>query len=477
MMPTSTEKTVDPGSFRDPAGFVYHRNGLLYRQINTVGRADYERLMASGLYQNLTEANLLVQHQEVVTEPLTDDGWKTIAPEPVPFVSYPFEWSFSQLKAAALTTLDVQEHALRFGQELKDATAFNIQFVGARPVFIDTLSFTEHQASRPWPAYRQFCEHFLVPLALMSQIDEGISRLQLGFIDGIPLRLGSRLLPLRSWFRWSTLCHIHLHAWSQRVSCREGSATDSVAPSNPSAHETSPIVRSDSGFKLWLTNSLRNAVMGLHWNLPRTTWGDYYQDTNYSPEALDQKRTIVTRLLAETQPRTVWDLGANDGRFSKLAGDLGAMTLAIDSDPVAVERNFRRLRHTRDPHVLPLLVDLLQPSPALGWRTAERRSLEQRGPADTILALALVHHLAIGHNIPLLSLSEWLGQLSRFLIIEFVPKEDSQAQRLLTWRTDIFPDYTQARFEAVFSQHFVTISKTRIPDTMRTLYLMRSIGT
>src|SRR3989344_836563 len=203
-------------SFRDPSGFVFSKNGVIYRQVNKEYAANYDRLMQSGLYQELVSKNLLIPHEEVRGEKLPAAAHNIIRPEQVPFISYPYEWCFSELKDAALLTLKIQRIALRSGMCLKDASAYNVQFKNGKPILIDTLSFETYRSGAPWVAYRQFCEHFLVPLALMSRSEIRLGGLMRVYPNGIPLDLASKLLPWRSWFSPALFFHLHLHSKSQR---------------------------------------------------------------------------------------------------------------------------------------------------------------------------------------------------------------------------------------------------------------------
>jgi ribosomal protein L11 methylase PrmA len=447
-------------SFRDPSGFVFRRDGQVLRQINLAYKADYDCLLASGLYADLTAGGLLVSHEEADDEaPATPTGaYRIIRPEMIPFISYPYEWSFSQLKDAALTTLQIQRRCLDHGMSLKDCSAYNVQFRSGRPVFIDTLSFERYRAGEPWVAYRQFCQQFLAPLALMSLVDVRLGHLLTAHIDGLPLDLVSRLLPLRTRLRPSLLLHVHIHAKSQR---RYAAGT----VGKPSRSMSLLALRG-------LVDSLERAVKGLVWRPRGTQWADYYSTSSYSSEAMRSKQDIVSRYLAATSPQSVWDLGANTGVFSRLAAQRGAFTVAFDSDPAAVEQNYLDCRRTGNRNLLPLLADLTNPSPAIGWANEERPSLLRRGQPDAVLALALVHHLAIANNLPLARLAAFLSRVCRFLIIEFVPRTDSQVQRLLATREDIFADYTQEAFEAEFGRLFTLRDSARVTGSERTLYLM-----
>jgi ribosomal protein L11 methylase PrmA len=457
---TSTVGHALPASFRDPSGFLFRRGEGLYRQVNMIYREHYARLMSSGLYDNLVEAGLLVRHREVDVEcPLPESAYLAIQPELVPFISYPYEWCFSQLRDAALTTLEVARRALRHNMSLKDCTAFNVQFLRGKPVFIDTLSFEKYQEGKPWVAYRQFCEHFLAPLALMSYTDIRLNQLFRPFIHGIPLDLASTLLPAKTRFRFSLLTHIHLHKASQKQFADRKASI--------STH------RFSRRAFLGLLDSLESAIRGLPWKASGSEWGQYYSDTNYNDESFEQKRRLVAEYLELAQPETVWDLGGNTGHFSRIASDQGITTLCCDIDPDAVEANYRRVAATGEEHILPLVMDLTNPSAGSGWGNQERDALQARGPADTVMALALIHHLAISNNVPLEMVARFFRDTCRHLIIEFVPKSDSQVQRLLATREDIFPDYRQECFEADFSRYFNILHAMPIPGSERTLYLMQ----
>jgi len=451
---------VVPSSFRDPSGFVFWQDGSVYRQVNTIYKEDYDHLMESGLHKGLVEEGLIIPHEEVALQDAADPtAYKVIRPEQIGFVSYPYEWSFSQFKDAALTTLNIQKKALEFGMSLKDCSAYNVQFAKGKPVFIDTLSFEKYKEGSPWVAYRQFCQHFLAPLALMSYRDVRLGQLSRVHLDGVPLDLASPLLPFRTRFSFSLLSNIHLHARSQAHY-----ADKRVDTRRPKL--------SRLGF-IGIINSLESGVKRLKWNPGGTEWGDYYQDTNYSTEAFQDKKQVVAEFLEGIHPGSVWDLGANTGVFSRIAADKGIPTISFDIDPAAVEKNYLECRRRNEKNLLPLLSDLTNPSPGIGWQNKERMSLVERGPADAVLALALIHHLAISNNTPFAKIAEFLAGICNSAIVEFVPKSDSQVQRLLATREDIFVDYTQQAFESEFSKRLVLERSQGISGSERTLYLMR----
>ncbi len=342
---------------------------------------------------------------------------------------------------------------------LRDASAYNVQFVGSRPVFIDTLSFDRYAEGLPWVGYREFCQHFLAPLCLMAGRDPRLSVLSESWIDGIPLDIARMLAPRRYRWRPGFLAHISLHARAQRR-YQDAGTRPSAPPRLPRAA------------LLNLLDSLRGTVERLSWNPDRTVWADYYANTNYTDEAMEQKRRFVAAVADETRPARVVDLGANTGEFSAIAARPGAYVVASDIDHGAVEICFRRERASEGERILPLVVDLTCPPPAVGWMNRERPSFLDRcaGRTDLVLALALVHHLAIGNNVPLRSVVELLARVGGQAIVEFIDKRDSQVRRLLASREDVFGDYTEAGFENALAGSFRIVRKQPIAGTHRVLY-------
>jgi len=450
-----------PASFRDPSGFVFRRDGQIYRQVNLEYKETLNHLITSGLYDGLIRDNLLISHRDVGREyTLTENAYTVIQPETLPFVSYPYEWCFSQLKDAALLTLEIQLRAIDAGMSLKDSSAYNIQFVAGKPLLIDTLSFEMYEEGHPWVAYRQFCQHFLAPLALMSYRDIRLHQLLRIYIDGVPLDLASNLLPGRTHFKLGLLSHIHLHAKAQTRYADRSVSTEQRKMSRLSL--------------LGLLDSLKQTVQRLSWEPKGTEWHNYYSITNYSESALRHKAQLVEEMMAslDPTPALVWDLGANTGVFSQIAARQGAMTISFDIDPAAVEKNYREIQAKGEARILPLVLDLTNPSPGIGWEHCERASLMERGPADVALALALIHHLAISNNLPFEKIAGFFRQICHTLIIEFVPKNDAQVQKLLASREDIFVDYDQITFEREFRNFFDIERQAPIQDTGRTLYRM-----
>ncbi len=435
-------------------------NDVLYRQVNQVYASNFDLLLKSGLYDALVKSELMVKHSEV-TDVVFDktNHYKTLKPELIPFISYPYEWCFSQLKTAALLTLKIQKTALKHGMSLKDASAYNVQFIGSKPIFIDTLSFEKYDEKSPWVAYRQFCQHFLAPLALMSYVDVRFGLETKNYLDGIPLDLASKLLPTKSKFNIGLLSHIHLHAGSQSRHAADVKPTKKYQLSNQAL--------------LGLLDNLQKTINGLELKKQKTEWQDYYKDTNYTAEAEADKEKLVKQWLKDINPKTMHDLGANTGKFSRLAPK-DTYVISSDVDPMAVEANYTKAFAENDVDLLPLLIDLTNPSPALGWANQERQAFLVRSKrADTVMCLALIHHLAISNNLPLENIAKLLSEIGNNLIIEFISKDDSNVKRLLTTREDIFDHYNQEDFEKAFDNYFVITEKKLLGQSARTLYFMK----
>lgn len=453
----------DPGSWRDPSGFVYRRDGAILRQIAPSFAPEWEAYLASGLHDRLVASGAVLPFEDAPLDAALDPetAWRVIRPERIPLVSYPYEWSFGQLKDAALLTLELQSQALDAGMVLRDASAYNIQFRGASPVLIDSLSFERYVDGSPWTAYRQFCEHFLAPLALMAARDVRAGRMLRAWVDGIPIDLAASLMPGRTRANVGLLAHLHLHARAQRA----GRPADSAKAKE---------VRIPRERLVALMGNLRKTVRGLRWEPAGTEWADYADNTSYTDEATAAKARLVETLLRDAGGEVVWDLGANTGRYSAIAAGLGRRVVAWDIDPAAVELHYRALRQRGETRITPLLIDLADPSPAQGWALRERASLVERSDADVLLGLALIHHLAIGRNVPLPMVASFFADLAGDLVLEWVPREDVMVRTLLAGRKDIFDGYHEDGFRAAFEgAGWEVCAREPIEASPRVLYRFR----
>ena len=429
----------EPGSYRDPAGRIFHLDGRVLRTVMPAAADDYEQVRASGLIESLVADGLLLAEKIIDRRELGDvaENASFVLEHPrLSFVSYPYEWPFPALKAAALLQLEIYLRALEHDVTLSDAAAYNVQFQGARPVFIDHLSFKPYTPGAFWLAHRQFCEQFLNPLVLRASLGIAHNAWYRGNLEGISTTQLARLLPTRKKLSWNVLTHVVLQAYFQK-----GSANASKAGT--------------SGTKRQLPKqSFENMLRSLHaWigklypaDTGKTVWQDYDQQHSYQDDEYREKMSFVTAFVGASKPGMLWDIGCNTGDFSAAALEAGAeLVIGLDADQGALEKAFARASDC-DLNLLPLYMDLANPSPDQGWEQLERAGLQRRARADAIIALAVIHHMAISSNIPLARAVHWLVALAPCGVIEFVPKSDPMVQKLLALREDIFADYSLETF-------------------------------
>jgi hypothetical protein len=453
-----SEKFIQlPSSYRDSSGFMFTISGNLYRQVNLSFKEDWNHFIDSGLYSKLAAEQLLIPH-EVINQNLTGntDWYKTLLPEKIKLITYPWEWSFDMLKDAALLTLKLAREAVTYDMLLKDATPYNIQFHKGKMIFIDTLSFEKSKYDQPWVAYRQFCENFLAPLLLMHHTKNSFHELSLAYPEGIPLAVVKSLLPWTTKFSLHIYLHIHLHA-------------KLTAGANNKKLGTK---FSKQKF-LNLLTSLEIAIKKLKSYTKRTAWSHYYQEASLRSNYVEHKKQIIQKWLEGIQAvEKAADLGANDGEFAKLLANKGIDTIAADIDPICINRLYNQCRETGKQKIQPLIIDIANPSPAIGFNNDERLSFTARVKVDLVLALALVHHLAIGKNVPLEMIARFFSEISPKLIIEFIPIDDEKVQLMLVNKKHIYTNYTKDEFEKAFTVYFSIKEKEQVASTNRILYLM-----
>jgi len=453
----------DLGSFRDPSGCVYYDSGDVLRTIMPCYKDTWQSVVESGLIADALEKESIVPFEEHNALP---GSWKTLKVERIPFISYPYEWSFSQLKDAALLTLELQRNALEKSMVLKDASAYNIQFIGSRPVFIDLLSFEPWKKGDTWQAYRQYCSHFLAPLVLASNLDLRLAQLSRQWIDGIPLDIACSMLPLKAKLSLGVLMHLVLHSALQNKYADPREFKDKKDQKNMTTEKLLDIV-----------DSLEKTSRKQHSPSKETEWGDYYNDTNYTDAGTEAKLAIIEAQASRYSGELAVDLGANSGRFSLPLAKHFKTVVSADIDPVAVDRHYRQLREHGPDNILPIVLDLSSPSPALGWASEERKSFVERCDADMVIALALFHHLFFTVGVPFAQIGMFLASIIRpggVLVCEYVPKEDGQVQRMLSARDDISDGYTRQEFSSSFQvAGFEELEVAELPDSIRTLHVFR----
>ena len=455
-----TDPPHHPASFKDPSGFIFYLHGQYYRHVNKEYGADYELLMYGGLYEKLVARNYLIAHTEL-EENLSGaaDWYKTLRPEQLPFITYPYEWCFDQLKDAALTCLSILRISIDYGLILKDASPFNFQFHHGRPVLVDTLSFEKYDPVKPWIAYRQFCESFLFPLLINHYLRLDGQKFLSIYQDGIPVNMAAQMLPTRSRFKLSVWLHVYLqNKISQRHQSNGGGTI---------VFSKEKLIR--------LIDHLQLTISMLKFNNSRNSnWNNYYGEKILGADYLHSKEKIFREFVFGLEYETALDLGANEGFFSGILAENNSLVIAADNDVQCLNKLYLRNKIAPDKNIIPVLIDLANPSSASGYRNSERRSFTERSSSDLVSALALIHHLVLTKNIPIPDFAMLCADLTKkILIIEFVPLSDPKSRQLIEWKEKYHSPYNSTAFEESFLRFFEIDKKEFIPGTERILYRMK----
>lgn len=451
----------DPASFRDPAGRVFTKNNRVFRLIFDQGARNYQLVRDTKFIAKMASLDKIIATLEVdpAIVDVPDLHPHYVVEHPLlSFISYPYEWCFPMLKKAALLHLELQSQALEENLMFSDASAYNIQFKGSRPIFIDSLSIQPYQEGQIWEGHRQFCEQFLNPLLLRSLLGVTHNAWYRGNLEGIPSNELCKMLP---WYKkLSRNLFLHVVLPSRLNNLAKNEKAGSLSNHNLPRETLSKIF---TQLHTWLSDLQPLTA-------PNSIWGNYDSMHCYESDEIIKKQSFVTDFIQKTKPESVWDLGCNTGDYSELALEAGAnQVIGFDFDQSALEKSFERA-DKNNLNFLPLFFDAANPSPGQGWNYHERKSLLNRKNADAVLALAFEHHLAIGRNIPLDQFIDWLINLAPCGVVEFIPKEDPNLKLMLRLRKDIFDDYSEEAFRNILASKCRIIKSQVISKSRRMLY-------
>ncbi len=466
--------SYEPGSFRDPDSAVFTAGGKVLRGLSGHAADDWERLSGTDFFPRLTASGQIVRtsvHEgEAPPSPRGQPWARVLEHERIPVVSYPYEWPFAMLRAAAVLHLEVLAAALDEGLSLKDGTAYNVQFVGSRPTFIDIGSF--EASTGPWPGYRQFCQTMLFPLMVQAHLGVPYQPLLRGAIDGLSASDVAGMFSGLRRFRKGVLRNVTLHSVLER---KVTTASETVKSDLKSSGFSTELAKATTKNLLKLVRSLEVAKRGSAGDDQHSVWSDYRDTCSYSDDDAKAKQAFVRAALAEGDHRVVLDLGANDGEYSLIAAELADQVVAVDGDEKVIDLLYRRLHAAGEEKVLPLVMNLVDPSGGIGWRNRERAPFVERVHPDVTLALALVHHLTIAANVPLPEVVAWLASFGGRVVVEFPHVDDVQVKRLLANKpAGLFDDYRRDAFEALLAEHFLVQRHETLPGGTRTIYLVEA---
>ena len=458
------ELILEHGSFRDRNGRIFYVGNETYRALSDRAYLDWKALNATTFFAQHMDAGKIIHtvYVECINDAILPAGdWAAfLRHQTVPYISYPYEWSFSMLKNAALLHIELLLAALDEDMILKDSSAYNIQWQGVNPVFIDIPSFEILPPGEPWVGYRQFCQLFLYPLFLQAYKKVEFHPWLRGSIDGIdPVQINN-LMSTRDRFRPGVLTNVYLQAKMQE---KFSSTQKDVKTELKNAGFNKQLIRAN-------VVRIRKLVNSLHWDASESQWSAYTETHSYSDADQDRKAEFIEQVAATRNWKRVWDIGCNTGKFSRIAAKYSDYVIAMDSDHLCVDHLFRALQEEGIKNILPLCINMADASPGLGWRGLERKSLAGRGMPDLILCLALVHHMVIGANIPLQELVEWLASLGASLVIEFVAKDDVMVKTLLRNKEDQYDDYTPELFKDYLERKFDIHRVENLGSGARQLY-------
>jgi SAM-dependent methyltransferase len=446
-------------SYRDTAARVVKKEIGYYRYIFHEYKAEYDHLMESGLYQELTQKELLIEHQEIEVDTVDPKVYKLLLPTQIPFQSYPFEWSYTQWRKAILAYLRINHIALKYGMILKDATPYNFYLTGGKAVMFDTSSFMFFKENDSWIAYRQFCEEFLSPITLMHYNGSEWSKLTIANLRGMPLNFVSKQLPIKSWFNLTILLHIHIH-------------------SKYSGHSEPINLESKKykGFTIEKVKSLQKMIFKTikSWEKSyqfESHWSTYYQNDIESPEYLKDKEDKIRKWLEIKKPKSVIDLGSNTGKFSFIAAEYAERVISIEGDDKCVDEIEDKIS-IRNNNIFTLIGNIAEPPPEIGFINSETKSIYKRGMSEVVLGLALVHHLQISNRLNFQQIAELIALYSKhYAIIEFIPIWDIKVQTLIKNKKRIF-EMDEDGFLKAISKWFIINEIIKLENSERKLFIM-----
>jgi hypothetical protein len=440
--------SFDRGSFRDPEGSVFYYESEVYRTLTSPSAEKMKVLLELPFFKKLVKEEQVINTKLLEAINVFPENFpvskQILWHERIPFITYPFEWTFSILKDGALLTLDLMEILLEHNYILKDGTAWNICLHKGNPCFFDILSINSYREGQAWEGLSQFLQEFLYPLMLQAYHGIDFQPIWRSTQQGVPVKFLYKTLSKASLFKKGVFKYVYLQEkFSASKTISEATLRNEFSAQ---AFPKKDLIR--------LLKDLRTCVESLQLTKDQSVWKDYASQNSYEVLDTKEKESFIEDGLKKLKPLVVMDLGCNTGHYSLIASKQ-AQVISCDLDTTCLDHIYLQ----KEKNILPVVLNLMTPSPSMGWRLSERKDIFARLKADTFLALALIHHLCIVQNVPLVSFVKFLKSIAPRGIVEWVDKSDPMVQFLLRNRADIFNDYTFENFQDLISQDF-NIEKT-----------------
>ena len=454
----------EPGSFRDPSGRVFYKNNRVFRSLSKNGAKRFEFLKKNNLLEDLIKKEYLINSKEClenINNLQINYKYKILEHEKINFISYPYEWTFTQLKDAAIFHLDLQLYLLEKNAKLIDASAYNIQFKKNKPIFIDLLSIDEYKEGEYWYAHKQFCENFLNPLVLSSKKGINFNNWFRGNLEGISTSDIYSVLSFFDFVSPTLFFHIFLlNKFDEKTKIDPDIINKKIS--------TAKKLTKKSYSNILV--QLKNYITNLKNKKKISSWGNYSDTNTYKFDEEQKKINLINNFVDRNNIKFLVDFGCNDGKYSKYAANQKNIeVVGIDFDLNALDRAFVDSKNNKS-NFFPIFLDFSNPSSNLGWNNKERKSFKDRVNFDSMIALAVIHHLVIAKNIPIEDAIKWLTSFAPKGLIEFVPKDDPTVKIMLKLKGDIFPEYNEENFQNILSKHCIIKNITKITSSERKIY-------
>ena len=448
----------EKSSFRDNKATVFFSSGRIFRKVIKNLNLDYDKLLSSKFF--IENKNQIVSTKILTIHDLNELNLKEdkevvwLEHEKLENIIYPYELTFDQLKDYSIFFLNLYLSALKNSYDIIDASAYNIQLKNNLPIFIDLGSFTDYQGGTHIIWHKQFCENFLAPLLIKSKASINFNDFFKANIDGIDLKIASKILPLSTWFNYNILINIHLQSYlSSKIS--SSTKLNIAGKKNLNIRQ-----------KIFIAENLKKTISKL--SAKKTSyWSSYSKVNSYSDDDYEKKSKIISNFIKNEKIYSLIDLGCNDGYFSKISFNSGVKKIVgVDYDLDSLNDAYLKFKSTSE-NFSAIYQNFTNTSPDMGWMGEERKSFLKRfkNKFDGMICLAFIHHICVGNNVPLSQFIDYIGNFSKNILLEFVSNEDQMVKNLSINKKNLMKNYTLENLKKIIKKNNTIISENQITAT------------